>query len=114
MQYWEEYYVLYNRYLNLYNSHGILRQSQEGLSRFLIAAFVSVVMECIYSGKMTLKSTMKVCKLIENNVDLQNAAKACARKLGKTSRYANWIVKNRGQLVAIEMWIRSFSKKMLK
>ena len=45
MRYWEEYYELYNRYIQLYQQHNIYQETEQGLSRFLLGAYLAVLRE---------------------------------------------------------------------
>ena len=110
VRYWDEYCELYNRYVSLYKAHGILDESSIGLSSFLIGAYASVLMECVYWGKMTLRATEKVRFLMEGSAELQRAANICTRRSGQIGRYARWIMCHCGQLVVIEMKIKRLKR----
>ncbi len=110
MRYWEEYCELYNRYVGLYKAHGIWDESSVGLSSFLIGAYASVLMECVYWGNMTVAATEKIRCLMEGLTDLQRAANICTHQSGQIGRYARWIMCHCGRLAIIEMKIRRLKR----
>lgn len=111
MKYWEEYHELYNRYQELYFFHGVSAEMQSGISKFLIGAYVEVLRECVYSGKMRLKEVTKICEFLDSNEDVQRAANMCIKLHGRVGKYAKLISRHYGKVIAVLMKTESIIKR---
>ena len=109
--YWEEYKKLCNRYIKLYNYHGILEKERQGISKLLIGAYVSVLRECACDGKMKIKDIKNFCWNLDRDRSVQDAAKMCSLLSGKIGIYSKLIAKKRGKWIAVALKISKIIKR---
>lgn len=110
LKYWEEYYELYNRYIQVYQHHNIYKEVELGISKFLLGAYLAVLRVCVYQEKMKLKDATKICTRLDGNVDVQKAATRCVSLNGKTGIYAKLISTNHSKLIVIAMKVARWMK----
>lgn len=100
-QYWNEYYELYNRYMQLYSVHNMNDICREGLNSFLIGAYISVIREAGALNKLSLINLKKLSSMIETKSNVKTAAKNIKETNGKNAFLAKLIRFNIGWIIGL-------------
>lgn len=100
-QYWNEYYELYSRYIQLYSVHKMNDTCREGLNSFLIGAYISVIREAGASNKLSLINLMKLSSMIEKKSNVKAMAKNIKETNGKNAFFAKLIQLNIGWIIGL-------------
>ena len=100
-QYWNEYYELYNRYMQLYSVHNMNDICREGLNSFLIGAYISVIREAGALNKLSLINLIKLSSMIETKSNVKTAVKNIKETNGKNAFLAKLIRFNIGWIIGL-------------
>lgn len=100
-QYWNEYYELYSRYIQLYSVHKMDDICREGLNSFLIGAYISVIREAGASNKLSLIDLIKLSFMIEKKSNVKTVAKNIKETNGKNAFFAKLIRLNIGWIIGL-------------
>lgn len=100
-QYWNEYYELYSRYIQLYSVHKMKDICREELNSFLIGAYISVIREAGASNKLSLINLMKLSSMIEKKSNVKAMAKNIKETNGKNAFFAKLIQLNIGWIIGL-------------
>lgn len=100
-QYWNEYYELYCRYMQLYSVHKMNDFCRQGLNSFLIGAYISVIREAGASNKLSLIDLIKLSSMIEKNSNIKSIAKNIKEANGKNVFFSKLIRLNIGWIIGL-------------
>lgn len=100
-QYWNEYYELYSRYMQLYSIHKMKDICREELNSFLIGAYISVIREAGASNKLSLLNLIKLSSMIEKKSNVKTVAKNIKETNGKNTFLAKLIRLNIGWIIGL-------------
>ncbi len=99
--FWQEYFELYCRYKDLYRLHGILEESKVRLSIFLIEIYVAIIRQGICHEKMKLHDVLAICKRLDSNPEIVDAANLYKEMTGRPRYYAKLIANKKSVAIIV-------------